>query len=370
MAHILTGSKATVLSSLASDPDGDSLVYSLQAPTDQNGSPMVFATFSPTRTYLINPQDSSQIAFFKTGSQQLSPTFPMPSYVVNWAQPAPRYVNQVFSFNSQNGSFNFHSPAEISNTPYHGGNNRYAMVVQVDEYRNIAGLPVKVGSVRRNMLVLIGTSGVNENPAVSAPVVNGQLISPETIINLRPGTPLMLTFSTTDSNANDTLLLESNVADLLPGAVFTKTTGNRPAGIITWTPSPTHVRDQIHYFNIVVQDNACPVKGIHQQTFGVRVSNSGGVTGTSKALDKQTAFTAYPNPFGNTVTFKVKQSQPNQQILIYNVLGQQVDQLSLTGNVNAEQEVIWINAARFPAGQYVARFNNGNGQALKINKLQ
>ncbi|HSI91294.1 MAG TPA: T9SS type A sorting domain-containing protein, partial [Adhaeribacter sp.] len=243
----------------------------------------------------------------------------------------------------------------------------YVMAVQVEDYRKIQGVWEKVGAVRRDMGVRIVANSSNNNPNITIPVVNGQGVLPNQVINLRPGTTMNFQVGALDNNAGDVVTLTSDAADVLPGAVFTSTGS---MGSITWTPTAAHVRDQLYYFHVTAEDDACAVKGLQTKTFAVRVSNTGGVTGISKDLTNQASFTAYPNPFSAEITFKVKQTQLQQQILIYNVLGQQVDQLQLNGNVNTEQEVIWQNAAKFPAGQYVARFSNGNGQSLKINKLQ
>ncbi|HSI89740.1 MAG TPA: T9SS type A sorting domain-containing protein [Adhaeribacter sp.] len=365
----LNQNQPTMLSSLALDPDGDSLVYSLQAVLSDANNPVQYAAFNPQNGLIFNPSNASQYATVAPADQQYSGTFPMPSYFVDWTQPSPRTAVKSFAIDALNGTLLFTTPPKIaSSVPY--ASDKYAIAVQVDEYRKVNGTAIKIGSIRRTNMITIIDCGLNSNPVLTAPTANGQGITPGSVINLRPGTPLTFTFAAHDYNFNDVLTLESDAATLLPGATFTKTSGNQPTGTISWTPTAADARNQLYFFRIIIQDDACPVKGQRTETYAVRVSNNGGVTGISKDLTNQASFTAYPNPFSAEITFKVKQTQAQQQILIYNVLGQQIDQLKLNGSVNTEQEVVWQNASKFPAGQYVARFSNGNSQTLKINKLQ
>ncbi|KAA9340567.1 T9SS type A sorting domain-containing protein [Adhaeribacter soli] len=355
-----------IMSSYANDPDGDSLVYSLKEPMNSA------STFVPYQSYqqvtILNP-NTSQYATAPAGS--FSAAFPLHSYAVNWSQPSPSAVKN-FLFDTQTGSMSFTPTNYVPNTPSAQGANKYVMVVQVDEYRKINGVPVKVGYVRRDMFVTLMDCGPNQNPKVTAPTANGVTLTPGTIINLRPGTPMNFQFTTADGNPNDVLTFSSDIASVLLGATFTPSTTGQPGGTIAWTPTVNHVRDQVYYFHITVEDDACPVKGHQTQTFGVRVSNTGAVTGTKEELSKSLTFVAYPNPYTETVSFKVQANATvNQEIVIYNSLGQQVDRIMLKNIASGQKQVVWEKGSRMAKGQYVARLLSGNQvvQSIQFTKL-
>ena len=279
---------------------------------------------------------------------------------------------QKFNLDTKTGSIAFIPNKYERNSPSAQGKNKYVMVVQVDEYRKINGAVTKVGSIRRDMFITVIDCGPNQNPQITAPVANGQTISETDVINLRPGTPMNFQFASSDGNAANVLTMESDVATVLPGAVFTKTSASQPTGTITWTPPASAVRGQVYYFHVTVQDNACPVKGVQTHTFGVRVSATGGVTGT-KEVSSLPRFVAYPNPFSETVSFKVNISKnAAQKLVIYNVLGQEVDKIDLSGLGSGEQTVIWNKASKQAKGQYVAKLvsNQKEVQTIQFSKLQ
>jgi hypothetical protein len=357
-----------ILSSHATEANGDSLVYSLQNPLRSAVTPIAYKTFNST---IIQGPSPSNFSVFPAGTY--SSTFPLTSYYLDWSQPTPVTPVPNFVLDPTNGSLSFTPYGYVPNTPSVQGRNKYVVVVQVDEYRKINGTAVKVGSVRRDMLIIIEDCGPNVNPEVTAPVVNGQAITPATIINLRPGTPLNMDFATADGNPNSVLTLFSDVTSVLPGAAFTQTAGNQPTGTISWTPTNNDIRDQIYYFHVTTEDNACPVKGHQTQTFGVRVRATGGVTGAPEELSKNLSFVAFPNPYAETVSFKLEVSKAavKQEILIYNSLGQQVDRISLKNKTAGEQQVVWEKGAKMAKGQYVAKLLKENqvSQTIQFTKL-
>jgi hypothetical protein len=143
-------------------------------------------------------------------------------------------------------------------------------------------------------------------------------------------------------------------------------------GTITWTPSASHVRDQPYFIHVTVKDNACPVRGSVIQTFAVRVSATGGVTGQKELMAAASTFSAFPNPFTDDLHFKLNLKTKAESIKIYNVLGQQIDQINLTNVLTGEQNLAWKNAGKYAAGTYVAKLVSGNNtvQTLKFTKLQ
>jgi hypothetical protein len=356
------------ISAYATDLDEDSLVYSFTTPLDNPTTSVPYNTYA---SILISDPDTNSTKVVMAPAGTYTANFPMHSFNVDWTQATP-VATPYFDLNAQNGSLSFTPTAYFPNTQSNLGLNKYVTVVQVDEYRKINGQPVKVGTIRRDMFITVMDCGPNQNPRVGNPVANGQAITPNDIITLRPGTPLNFIMTADDNNSNDVLEMTSDVAQVLPGANFSVSPGNRPTGTLVWIPTANDVSNQIYYFRVTVRDNACPVRGAQVQTFGVRVSNTGGVTGTNESLAANTSFMAYPNPFSSQVSFKFNLTTKAEKIVICNVLGQQVDQITIQKTATGEQHVRWENAGKHAAGIYVAKLLGAGKtmQTLKFTKLQ
>ena len=322
------------LSAYATDADGDSLVYSLQP-----------ALRAPNTTTTYKPNFTAQ------------------NFIPAFMPPA---------LNTKNGSLSFIPTTYVANAVQ--GENHYIAVVQVEDYRKINGTMVKVGAVRRDFGVTVIDMGQNMNPTITGITANGVSVSSATMMELRPGTPLNFQFSSTDQNATDQLTLTSDVANIMPGATFSTTTATKPTGTITWTPTATEVREQPYFFHITVKDNACPVMGFQTHTFGVKVSATGSVTGTGKALSAHVGVSVFPNPFSKEVNFRINQTpgMRYKQIVICNSLGQEVDRIFLSNMAAGEQVVSWPNGAEKAPGQYIARIitENGTIENLRFAKIK
>jgi len=357
------------VSAYAHDVDNDSLVYTLVNPLDNPQTPLTYINYGPL---VINDPDPNSTKTALAPAGTFSATFPMHSFQVDWSQATP-VATPYFELNPNNGSLSFVPTAYFPNSTPVQGLNKYVVVVKIDEYRKINGQATKIGSIRREMFITIMDCGPNTNPVVASPVANGQPITPNDIIHLRPGTPLNLQLAADDSNVNDVLIMSSDAESMLQGSSFVVTPGSRPTATLTWTPSASHARDQIYYFRVTVTDDACPLKGVQVQTFGVKVSNTGGVTGTSNPLKQDLAFVAYPNPFQGTVSFKLNNlNAAAQEILIFNMLGQQIDKISLQNLSAGEQRVVWQNGNLQANGHYIAKLMSGSAllQTLKFTKVQ
>src|SRR5688572_25983052 len=351
----------------AFESDGDSLVYTLVDPL--NGANSAVPKQSYPASMIFN-SDSSKYALAPAGAY--TSTFPIFSFYADWSLPMPITPVKKFSFDTKTGSMGFvpnlYNPGSASNL----GKDKYVLVVQIDEYRRINNSWTKVGYIRRDMMINVIDCGPNQNPNISSPVVNGQPITETDVIRLRPGTPMNMQFSTQDGNSNDALIIESDVAQVLPGATLTASTGNKPTVTVNWTPTANHVRAHTYYFHVTVQDNACPVKGYSTHTYGVRVSATGGVTSVNEISVAANGFNVFPNPYTNDLHFKLNLKTKAESIKIYNVLGQQIDQISLKNAQAGEQNLAWKNAGKYAAGSYVAKLVSADKtvQTLKFTKLQ
>ena len=103
--------------------------------------------------------------------------------------------------------------------------------------------------------------------------------------------------------------------------------------------------------------------------FGVRVISR--TTGIKDATSAGNTFIAYPNPFSEEVTFNVSGNVKAQSIAIYNLLGQQVDELKIDRTPGREQKVTWKNAAKNASGTYIARLiaNGKIQETIKFTRL-
>ena len=119
------------------------------------------------------------------------------------------------------------------------------------------------------------------------------------------------------------------------------------------------------------RDDASILRGVHIETFAIRVSHTGSVTNTPEAFREET-FVAYPNPFSEQLHFKLNLHTKAESLKIYNLLGQQIDEIKLQHSGLGEQHLQWKNAGKYAAGTYVAKLisQDKKVQILKFTKLQ
>ncbi len=195
----------------AIDPDGDSLVYTL-----------------------VNPLDNA--------------TAPVPHVPpFNAGYPISTTPANSFGFDQLTGQMTF-NPA---------GPQIAILAVLVEEYRN----GIKIGSVVRDMQVIVLGTCANTAPDVTPPTpggVSGGTVNGN-VFQVCAGQTLGFTILATDLDPTDTLTVTTNIPTAIPGATVT-TTGVNPV-IITFN-WPTTINDAgVHSFTITISDDACPVPG-------------------------------------------------------------------------------------------------------------
>lgn len=357
----------------ATDSDGDSLVYRLVAPLTAHNQPItnylswsgaVFHNPNPQPPY-SNPGNPQMVTI--PGVSAYSPTFPLMSYNANWNAGQVVVGNPYFFFDPQTGTIAF-IPMVYDST---ANRNIYLVSFQVDEYRNINGVATKIGSIRRETVIIVGNGGSNLNPRLSNIRANTSHGSNDSVYRVSAGSTFTLQFDGDDANAADMVYLQSNAATALPGATFTLNGTSRQSGTITWTPTAAQARPQPYYLRVWAKDNASPFAGSHVQTIALRVSNNGSVMAV-KAEKQPVSFIAYPNPFREEVTFRQETTVKAREIIIYNTLGREIDRMVISAEANQKADLRWSNAAKFPAGTYIARLvaENKTTQTLKFTKLR
>jgi gliding motility-associated-like protein len=192
-------------------------------------------------------------------------------------------VRPRFTFNAQAGSFRF-TPS-VYNTTLDSPLNKYAVVGKVTEYRKVNGRYYKVGSVRRDFLVIVIDCGNNVIPAppggfpgdtASAPVITN---NPDTLqLNIRSCNYTRIVVPFTDPNPGDLLTVfppnDINTNLLQNGDIGTWTLTRNgtaaPVGTFYFQPSASTVGTRI-LITMRIEDNACPAKGIQYRTIVVNV---------------------------------------------------------------------------------------------------
>ncbi|MBA3972321.1 MAG: SprB repeat-containing protein, partial [Bacteroidetes bacterium] len=202
----------------SSDPDGDSLYFSLVAPQT-----------SPTTTV---------------------------TYLTPYSAVQPLASSPAVTFNGFTGDMCM-TPTMLQVTVF---------AVLVKEYRN----ELLVGSVMRDIQLRTITC-TNNNPYVAG-INNTGLY---TLIACA-GAPINFAIDTYDADASQNVSIVWNSG--IAGASFTTTAGSRPTGTFSWTPTTADISTASHCFTITVQDDNCPYNG--SQTFSFCITVTGIVLNT------------------------------------------------------------------------------------------
>src|SRR5690606_12893588 len=124
-----------------------------------------------------------------------------------------------------------------------------------------------------------------------------------------------------------------------------------------------------YYFPFRLEDDACPVMGV---TVGWLKFEVFGATGIRPNLKNASGFTAFPNPFTESLNFKLNTVTNSETIQIYNLLDKQIDEIQRKTVGSGAQKVQWTNAGKYAAGTYIAQLvsKDKSIQALKFTKVQ
>ncbi|MGD1843857.1 MAG: SprB repeat-containing protein [Salibacteraceae bacterium] len=189
----------------ASDPDGDSLVFSLDTALGSiNG-------LAPYNTGFTGPA-------------------PMPTLTIN-----PN-TGQLDFNTTQGGSF--------------------VIVITVDEYRN----GVWFGQVKRDFPITLNFCGNQSPQLINGGVTNvgpGNTLLDSMSIELLTGDTLAFDLTFDDANSGDVLALTTNLNSILPGASFTVSGQNPLTVSVNWWASTLPAG--WYYLNFQLEDNPCPV---------------------------------------------------------------------------------------------------------------
>jgi gliding motility-associated-like protein len=271
------------------EPDGDSLVYSLASPLVGCNEPNTYKSYAAAGRFIdiTLPGSPTCAASISGGTGRYSAAYPMPSFNVAGSCPL-KTATPAFNFDASQGSFTF-TPGYYTAT-VNSADNKYVVVGQVTEYRRATtstGQRVyyKVGQVRRDMLVVVIDCGANQQP--TPPVASGWPKSGVRIVEARDSTFVTaytcnyteVRFRFRDPNPGDILTVTHPELDpalptvarptYLPGDAATfELLGNgtsAPTGILRIQPDLAFL-GQTYRIPVRIEDNACPIKGIQYRT--------------------------------------------------------------------------------------------------------
>jgi hypothetical protein len=372
----------------AGESDCDSISYDLVQPLSTGGAPIPYkqnpvalaGSFQNPKPQLPfcntctppNPQTGT----VATGSNTFSAAFPLPSYNANWAFGTQSVAAvPYFNLNPVTGEVWFKPQVYYANTAPALGRNRYAVAVRVNEWRKINGVVTKVGSIRRDMIFMVEDCGTKQNPTITNLTANGQPIQSGDIITVQPLSYLEIKFHATDPDGG-TIRIMSFQNGINIGGTFQHNPANFPNTALVASGmglAPSHFSCDVGYINFDVKDDNCPILGATTLVVGIRFSMTGPFTGVKEAEELGRQISVFPNPSSGPVNFKLAGPKSGESVIvIYNLLGREIDRIPV-GNLPAgEQTIRWEKVAAFAAGTYVARLISEakTVQTLKFSKLQ
>ena len=152
-------------------------------------------------------------------------------------------------------------------TPTATGN--FVVAVQIDEYDQNG---VLVGSIVRDIQFVVQNCSNNVPQAAPGGISNftgtGQQLDSNSVV-VCLGENFCFDIEITDSDTANSLILTSNVGTVLPGATFSVTGTNPAIATICWNAIP--VPGSFSTFNIFAEDDACPINGISNTTLDITI---------------------------------------------------------------------------------------------------
>ena len=346
----------------AYDADGDSLSYSLVRPMNGCNS---YDTYAPHPTGgcqsgIISTTPPCLLACPFGAGATYSARLPISVSMDTLGTCPSRTASPRFAFDSLSGAFAF-IPNRLINTPSVGGDNKYAVVVRVTEWRKVGAAYVRMGTVRRDMfwIVFDGINAAMPRLAPTVSVQNGTQTSTQalgTAVAVRVGEPITVNFTATSPGATTPLVftLEQNA---VPGAVIAA--GPTPGtGRLTFTP-PVGMRDGVYNVSLTVSDDASPLRNLITVPVAFRVYSGVLARRTAAAL----LVPAYPNPFTEQVQFQLAKAGV-QTLVVCDQLGRTVARLTSQANGRVQ----WQPGADVPAGLYLARTQDGR-QTVRLLRI-
>ncbi|WP_201985656.1 T9SS type A sorting domain-containing protein [Hymenobacter rubidus] len=307
---VTVNQQSTIRLTAAAEADGDSLVYSLDAPLSSCG---VYNPYSPRPTAVscaVSPLPAAPGTSCFTGctlfsGPNYSAELPLPVAVdtVGFCGTVAgtvyvRNVRPRFQLDNTNGRITFTPSLYRAGNPALGL-NKYVVVGKVTEYRRLPGSNrrYRVGSVRRDFMVIVfdGPGNTTPNqPVVVLPFPPGctAINSPDTIRISVPACSynrIRLSFTDADNITTPTHPAVSPLQNLLltytgPGTIQANQLQNGDIGTYQLLgngtsnpemrfylqPGSTYVGRTI-YIPLHIEDDGCPLKGVRDHVIVINI---------------------------------------------------------------------------------------------------
>ncbi len=160
----------------------------------------------------------------------------------------PLICSYTFQFNNNTGSMYF-IPTSLQ---------KAVLAVRVTEYRKINGVPKAIGTVERDIqLVIVQCSNESPDFGIANNTLSGGTLDPVSgTIYACTLSPLSFCYNANSANPTAVLRVTDNSSTVIPGATVTYS-GPQDSikGCFSWTPSPTDTGAKI--FTILVKDSSC-----------------------------------------------------------------------------------------------------------------
>lgn len=173
------------------------------------------------------------------------------TYIPPFTATQPLSTTQGVSFNQATGDICMNPTALLVTV----------MAIEVKEYRN----GMLVGSVMRDIQMRTVTCS-NALPGVTG--VNGS--SATYAASVCAGNTLSFFINSYDADPTQNVTMSWNNG--IPGANFSVSSGPRPTGYFTWTPSANAISSNPYCFTVTVRDDNCPYNGVQIFSFCITVT--------------------------------------------------------------------------------------------------
>ena len=285
----------------ATEPDGDSLVYSLGTPLKGCNQPIAYKPYpNAAGGVVIITRNPLCILEFTglAGGNNYTPLLPLPVATDTVGVCPIKQGRPYFALNQTARTVTFKPNRYYPVTSASDGANKYQVVVEVTEYRRINGVRRIVGRVRREAVLIVIDCGTNTTP--NPVVVHNQTPNSNTgTINTADTTQInvyscsysRVSVNFTDPDNLKTPSAHQRLTVTLPSDINTSpnylaggdvgsfsfstdpahTNGSEnPVGTFYFQPSPNLI-GRIIRIRLNIEDNACPVKGLQNRVIVIRV---------------------------------------------------------------------------------------------------
>jgi gliding motility-associated-like protein len=274
----------------ANEADGDSLSYELAQPLGTGGTPIPYGP-APGGGIITNPSPkppyntgaNQQFAILQGGLTTFTITWPLPSYNLDWNHITPPNTvpdkiitaTPFFNLDPISGQLTFRPSVYYPNTPSSAGRNKYAVVVKIKEWRNVNGVWVNVGYIRRDILFLVEDCSGNIPPVTTVPPIppKFEVELNDTLVKVQTCNTTRILYKFQDQQDNVTITVDTaKVRATLPNGsmkVFNNGTKKVEAELFI-TPDVSDA-NKTYLIPIKIEDDACPIKGITNQVYRIQV---------------------------------------------------------------------------------------------------